>query len=65
MKCFLRRKSDGRFYRGARFWRWCRSWRHAAFLEKSFWKTFVLPKIDVPCEMVTIEQIDTDEGDAS
>jgi hypothetical protein len=42
MKKFLRRKSDGKFYRGARFWRWCSNWRDAAVLDESFWETFIV-----------------------
>ena len=38
---FLRRKSDGRFYRGARLWRWCRSWRNATIFDVCFWRTML------------------------
>jgi len=61
MMCFLRRKSDGKFYRGARFWKWTRSWRHAAVLDKSFWNAIVLPKLtyDNPSEMYELWTFDT------
>jgi len=42
---FLRRKSDGKFYRGARFWRWTKSWRRASALPENFWKAMVLPRL--------------------
>ena len=37
-KCFLRRVSDKKFYRGAKFWRFATSWRRAAILHLYFWK---------------------------
>lgn len=51
---FLRRLSDGRYYRGAIFWRWCRSWRHASALTVRFWHTWVLWKIKDDTEFVTL-----------
>lgn len=30
--CFVVRKSDGQFLRGARFWTWTKNWRRAAVL---------------------------------
>ncbi len=59
MKKFLRRKSDGKFYRGARLWKWCRSWRNAAVLPELFWKEFLARKINCEYELVSIEEIDT------
>lgn len=37
-KCFLRRVSDKKFYRGAKLWRFTASWRKAAVLHLYFWK---------------------------
>jgi len=54
MYYFLVRKSDGKFYRGAVFWKWTKSWRRAAVLEENFWKTFIIPKLKEPYELVTI-----------
>jgi hypothetical protein len=54
---FLRRKSDGKFYRGARFWIWCRSWRNASALHESFWNTFIIDKIKYDFELVTLDEI--------
>jgi hypothetical protein len=58
MKKFLRRKSDGKFYRGAKCWRWCRSWRNAAVLSESFWITFVVSKIKDDYDLVTLDDIE-------
>lgn len=30
--CFVRRKSDGKFLRGAKLWKWTKNWRRAAAL---------------------------------
>ena len=38
--CFVVRKSDGQFLRGARFWKWTRNWRRAALLTPTFVKGF-------------------------
>lgn len=40
--CFLIRRSDGAFYRGARFWKWTKRWNRAALLPRSFWKGWVI-----------------------
>ncbi len=37
-KCFLRRVSDKKFYRGAKLWRFTTSWRSAAVLRLYSWK---------------------------
>lgn len=42
--CFVVRKTDGRFLRGARFWQWTRNWRRAALLSPAFVKGFCLGK---------------------
>ena len=34
--CFVVRKSDGKFLRGARFWTWTKNWRHAALLSEGW-----------------------------
>lgn len=36
--CFMRRKSDKKFYRGAKYWKYTKSWRRAALLPIHFWK---------------------------
>lgn len=58
-KMFLRRRSDGKFYRGARLWRWCRSWRYAAVLQEKFWRGFVTPNIRDQYDLVTLDEIET------
>ena len=42
--CFVVRKSDGKFLRGALFWKWTRNWRRAALLTPTFVKGFCLGK---------------------
>lgn len=42
--CFVVRKSDGQFLRGARFWKWTRNWRCAALLTPTFVEGFCLGK---------------------
>ena len=54
---FLKRKSDGKFYRGAKFWKWCASWRNAAALDEEFWETYIIDKITCEFELVTLAQI--------
>jgi hypothetical protein len=59
-KIFLRRTSDCKFFRGARFWKWAKSWRHAALLERGFWATFVIPKLEqqgIAWEYATLDDI--------
>ena len=34
--CFVVRKSDGKFLRGAQFWKWTRNWRRAALLTPAY-----------------------------
>lgn len=45
VNAFLRRRSDGKFFRGARWWRWCKSWRSAAVLPIGFWERWIFPKL--------------------
>lgn len=42
--CFVVRKSDGQFLRGARFWKWTRNWRRAALLSPGFVREFCIGK---------------------
>lgn len=42
---FLKRDSDGKFFRGATFWKWSRSWRHAAVVDRAYWNELVIPKL--------------------
>lgn len=42
--CFVVRKRDGQFLRGARWWRWTRNWRRAALLTPSFVQDFCVGK---------------------
>ena len=42
--CFVVRKSDGKFLRGARFWKWTGDWRRAALLTPSFVREYCLGK---------------------
>lgn len=52
---FLRRKTDGKFYRGAKFWKWTKSWRRAALLPEYFWVAFVIPKIKDEYELLILD----------
>lgn len=58
---FLRRHSDGKFFRGARYWRWTRWWRFAAVLPASFWVQMIVPddrfKIPQKYSLVTLENL--------
>jgi|WetSurMetagenome_2_1015567.scaffolds.fasta_scaffold63160_5 hypothetical protein len=58
-KMFLRRRSDGKFYRGAKLWKWCKSWRHAAVLQHNFWNGFVTPNIEDQYDLLTLDDIET------
>jgi len=42
----LRRKSDGKYYRGSRWWTWCNNPRHAGWLDYEYWTTFITWKLD-------------------
>ena len=42
--CFVVRKIDGKFLRGARLWKWTRNWRRAALLTQTFVNGFCLGK---------------------
>jgi hypothetical protein len=42
--CFVVRKRDGQFLRGARFWKWTRNWRSAAILSRGFVREFCIGK---------------------
>ena len=42
--CFVVRKSDGKFLRGARLWKWTGDWRRAALLTPSFVREYCLGK---------------------
>lgn len=53
----LRRKSDGKFYRGAKWWKWTKRWRGAAVLTKGFWNTFVIPLIKDDVELLDIREV--------
>jgi len=55
---FCRRKSDGKFYRGATFWRWCKSWRNAAVLPRAYWNQWLVGvKFGDEIEFVDIGEI--------
>lgn len=59
---FCRRKSDGRYYRGAVFWRWAKSWRSAAVFTEHAWK-FVIENRDIKdeIELCTLQQVVSNE----
>lgn len=44
-----RRRSDGKYYRGAKWWKWTRFWRMAAMLNTEWWE-FVLQMPNSPEE---------------
>lgn len=58
---FMRRRSDGKLYRGAKFWRWTKSWRRAAALPEWHWIAFALNKYP-DSELVTLEQLIDEES---
>ncbi len=57
MKKLLRRKKDGKFYRGAKLWPWCKNWRNAAVLSEKFWLSTVVKTIKYDYELVTLDDI--------
>ncbi len=38
--CFVRRRSDGYFLRGAKYWKWTRSWRAAAMMSPDCFRQY-------------------------
>lgn len=61
MNCVFvcRRKSDGKYFRGARWWKWTRIWRAAALFSMDWWD-FVLRLPNMP-DLEDVEFVNLNE----